>query len=213
MPPHKKPITITLTTPRDLTITSILATAIGVLSIPIVLHINLPKFPVTAVSISFGIATLVALANAGMIVAGILGKHTPSIFQFCKYGANGVFSTVLDASIINVLTYLTQIYSGPWVIVFNTTSFAVVSGISYLTNRTWSFDTPHAPSLAEFAKYISASLGSLAINSVIIYILTTITGPLFGMSEPVWINIVKLLTAIVAMVWNFTTYKLFVFKR
>jgi len=53
----------------------------------------------------------------------------------------------------------------------------------------------------------------LAINSGIVYAITTFVPPTFVDSQKLWANLAKVLATGISLVWNFTGYRLIVFKK
>src|SRR3989344_567767 len=53
----------------------------------------------------------------------------------------------------------------------------------------------------------------ILITTTVVVVVTTWIPPLFGLSPTLWANVAKVFATGFSMVWNFTGYKLVVFKR
>lgn len=141
--------------------------------------------------------------------------------QIAKFGFVGIINTGIDFAIFNVLIYVTGIYSGIWLLVFNIVSFGVAVINSYFLNKYWAFKASGAVQSAEVFKFVSVSIIGLILNSTVVYFLGTffILGYRLSASATyiylpigLWDNLAKLAATAVSLVWNFIGYKLFVFK-
>ena len=81
---------------------------------------------------------------------------------------------------------------------------------SFYWNKDWVFGSRKK---ASFATFIVITLIGLGINTGTVFILTTFVPALFGLSETLWANLAKVLATVLSLVWNFSGYKLVVFKK
>lgn len=65
----------------------------------------------------------------------------------------------------------------------------------------------------EFTKFMVVSVIGTFINSSVVGLVTGFIPPLFGTNPELWANLAKVAATAVALVWNFTGYKLLVFKK
>ena len=135
------------------------------------------------------------------------------IKQFSKFVVIGFINTALDFAILNLLMWWTGIYSGSWIILLNIVSFSIAVFNSYFWNKYWTFRDKDKIGAKEFFQFIVVTLGGLVINSGIVYIITTLISPLFGLSPELWANLAKGAATGVSLIWNFIGYKFFVFKK
>lgn len=167
------------------------------------------KFPALFVYgglfVGFPILTIV-----GLTIAGILGKKLAVFWQFAKFGLVGVLNTAIDFGILNILLALTHIVSGPLILFLNTVSFSTASINSYYWNRSWVF---HGAKKSDFVSFMAVTLIGLAINSAIIFTLTTFVHPALGLNAAQWANAAKLLATSVSLIWNFVGYRVIVFAK
>lgn len=137
-----------------------------------------------------------------------------SVLQFSKFFVVGILNTVIDFAILNFLMWITQTYEGGSVIIFNTISFSVAVINSYLLNKYWTFQDKAADNTpTQFAKFLTVSIIGWGLNTAILYSVTTLINPIFGLNQALWANFAKAMATGVVLIWNFAGYKLFVFKK
>lgn len=142
----------------------------------------------------------------------VISKKTGG--QFLKFITVGGLNTLIDIGILNLLMYLSGIYSGSTIIVFNVISVSAAIVNSYFWNKYWTFSAKEKENQAqEFGSFIVVSLGGALINTLVVYSLTTFVDPAFGLSKEIWANFAKVLAIGLAWLWNFSGYKFFVFKK
>ena len=147
-----------------------------------------------------------------LAIAVWLKKITNIIWQFAKYGLVGILNTLLDFGILNLLSYLTKIYQGGWLIFFNFFAFFIANINSYFWNKYWTFDKGNKNKTQEFAKFFVVSLIGYGLNSFALWTITSIS-PILNLTAAQWENIGKLIGTVFSLIWNFVGYKIFVFKK
>jgi putative flippase GtrA len=147
-----------------------------------------------------------------LLIAQWLKKINNIFWQFAKYGLVGILNTLLDFGILNLLSYLTKIYQGGWLIFFNFFAFFIANINSYFWNKYWTFGKEDKGKTQEFTKFFVVSLIGYGLNSLALWAVTT-SSPMFDLSVAQWENIGKLLGTILSLIWNFIGYKIFVFKK
>ncbi len=197
---------------RDYFIISLLGAASASLLLPVLRHADILPFPLTPLTIALSIAGLIIFENAGLIVAQYIGRRFAFMRKLARFCVTGIFNTALDTGILNAFVYFFQIYAGPTIVVFNLISFLITLVTSYFINRTWSFEAAVKPGTKEFSLFIGIVTSSMLINSALIFFLTTVLAPPASISPALWINIAKLLTAIVSLLWNFSGLHFIVFR-
>ncbi|MEK7062338.1 MAG: GtrA family protein [Patescibacteria group bacterium] len=146
--------------------------------------------------------------------------NTNLLKQISKFVVVGVINTGIDFAVLNALMFSMKIYSGRWLILFNSISFAAAVVNSYFLNKYWTFKTQNTnlPAQAEdskskeFSQFLIISVIGISINDAVVYGLATFTSPLFGFSAQMWTNVAKIFATLASMVWNFIGYKFIVFK-
>lgn len=196
---------------KDFVLVSIIGVGFGLLLIPIFQNIQPAFWQLTLVN-AVGLAVSFGLfANFSLYVASLLSHSWPAIWQFAKYAAVGSFNSLLDLGILNFLSHIFQVYRGPTLILFNTISFLISVSNSYFWNKFWSFKSSTPLGWLEYVKFVLATLGGLIINNILVYFITLSTPE--GFSLPVWENVAKLIAVPPTLLWNFFSYRLFIFKH
>lgn len=137
-----------------------------------------------------------------------------SFLQFGKFFIVGILNTGLDFLVLNFLMWMTQAYKGTPIIIFGTIAFCVAVTNSYFLNKYWTFgDKSREQAPQQFVKFLSVAIVGLILNSSIIYFITTLINPIFGLSPVLWANFAKVIATGTVLAWNFAGYKLFVFKK
>ena len=139
------------------------------------------------------------------------------IRQFSKFVVIGFMNTAIDFAVLNLLMWQTGIYKGQWIILLNAIAFAVAVINSYFWNKLWTFRAKEADEPGEIAKefsqFIMVTLVGVAINSSIVFGVTTFIPPFFGLSPELWANLAKAAATGFSLIWNFIGYKFIVFKK
>jgi putative flippase GtrA len=156
---------------------------------------------------------LPVLSVLGVMVANYIGKWVKIFQQFAKYGLIGVLNTLLDFSVLNLLSYTFHVYSGISLILINVFSFLAANINSYFWNKYWTFQSQNKKVAGELLKFFTVSIIGFLLNSAILWFFTTVMEPALGLSPQIWENVAKLIATGVYIVWNFIGYKLIVFKE
>jgi putative flippase GtrA len=149
-----------------------------------------------------------------LFITYLLSKRSPAIFQFGKYAAVGFANTGVDFGMLNLLMWLTGVYSGKWILILNSISFLVAVTHGYIWNRYWSFRVGGKTDIPkQFIAFFIVTVIGAVIGNGIVYGITTFISPLFGLSVVSWANIAKVIAIAVIFIWNFSGYKFIVFKK
>lgn len=203
-----------LATKKDFLLVAIIGVIFGAFAIPIFENIQPPGWELTFLSAMILIISFALFAMFAIWIAGLIGKKFPEVFQFAKYAAAGSMNAATDLGLFNLFSLIFQIFSGPLIIVFNVISFSVAVTNSYFWNNLWAFKREgFIPKFSEYAKFVSITIGSVILNTIIVYVVTTVIGAPEGFTGGQWENVAKLIAVPVSVIWNFIGYKLFVFKR
>jgi putative flippase GtrA len=144
------------------------------------------------------------------------GRIVRLVKQFSKFIIVGGVNTVIDFAVLNAEMLVTGISDGPWLILFNTISFAVAVTNSYFMNKHWTFEekeTDTQKDAVKFSQFMGVSIVGAGINSAVVYGFTALVPVMFGLFPILWTNIGKLFATGISLIWNFIGYKLWVFKR
>lgn len=167
------------------------------------------KFPHTFILI-FLFAIFPLLAVIGVAIAHAIGKKIHVLWQFAKFSLVGVSNVAIDFGILNTLVFLTGIVKGPATLFIDAVAFSTAVINSYYWNRKWTF---HGAKQADFITFVAVSLIGLSINASIVFVISTFIQPQLGATGQQWINVAKVAATAISLFWNFTGYKLIVFRK
>jgi putative flippase GtrA len=131
-------------------------------------------------------------------------KHAEKI----RFGLVGVLNTTSDFVILNVLAVL----FGVPVVLANTISTGLCMVMSFFLNKKWTFKSSGKNYAKEVVLFFAFTIvGMWVIGNGIIFLLV----PLMPSDWPeiVRVSLPKLVATIASLIWNFITYKYFVFKK
>jgi len=112
------------------------------------------------------------------------------IFKFIKFSLVGFSGLFIDFG----LTYLLKERVRMNRFVANSLGFIAAVVSNYILNKIWTFSNNDPEVLVQFAKFFTISLGGLAINNLIIYLLE---------KRKMNFYVAKLIAIVVVVVWNF----------
>lgn len=156
----------------------------------------------------FGVFPIVSIV--GMYVASMLGRKMLILWQVAKFGQVGVLNTAIDFGVLNFLIGYTQVLFGVGIIPLNITSYFIALLNSYLWNKNWVFG---GSKKNNFVTFVVVTLIGLAINTGVVYAITTFVPPVVVSSPELWANLAKVIATMFSLVWNFAGYKVIVFKK
>ena len=183
---------------------------VGLFLLPILVNTDLYSKLSAPLLLVFLFAGLPIIFTIGLAFAGFISKKIPLLWQFAKFAQVGVLNTAIDFGILNLLIFATGITSGLSIIPLNAISFSTAIINSFFWNEKWVFK---AKKEANFITFVIVTLIGLAINSGIVYAITTFVPPTFVDSQKLWANLAKVLATGISLIWNFTGYRLIVFKK
>ena len=163
----------------------------------------------------------------GVNLGYLLGRWLSFFNQFGKFTAIGFTNAAVDFGVLNSLIAVTGIATGAYYSLFKTISFLVALINSYLLNKHWAFEAsqtgvPARQSFAlqnlggpgaEFIKFAGVAVAAAFINVGVASYLVNFVDPVYGFSAAAWANAGAVVGSAFALVFSFTGFKLFVFKR
>lgn len=175
---------------------------------------------IVVTNLKFNISWLILLLGfTGLTVLGILitrlfGEKIPLIYKFGKFGEAGGLNWLVDFGVLNLLILLTGINAGIYFSVFKGGSFAVASTNSYFWNKFWVFEKGKTKKVgAELTRFIISILIGMTVNVLIASTIRFFGPNIFsGIDGNLWANIAAGIGSLLAMVFNFAMFKLWVFK-
>lgn len=194
---------------QDLLYTLVVSFLIGVFLQPVLATTGIGnQFPKTFLYSLVFILPLVSLV--GMYIAYFIGKKLAIVWTFAKFAMVGVLNTAIDFGVLNLLIAATGITSGASIIPLNAVAFSCAVVNSYFWNRRWVFANAKS---ANFVVFFLVTVIGVAINSGIVFTITTFVPKVWAVDNTIWVNIAKVLATGISLFWNFAGYRLFVFKK
>ncbi len=132
----------------------------------------------------------------------ILAQRFPALVPFGRYAVIGAGNTVLDFTIYTALTR-SSLFWGRHYLLANALSFLVVVTWSFYWNKRWTFANRERRHVAQYMKFISATVVSLGIAEGVLA-----TGVAFGLPD----LLAKALAAPLVVVWNYCMYRSWAFR-
>jgi len=120
--------------------------------------------------------------------------------QFIKFAAVGILNTAIDIGLLNLLLYF------HWqVIIANTIAFLIAAINSFVWNKFWTFGDKEGDWKTQLPFYLIIVTVGVGISDAFIYLLSV----MFGWN----VNVVKILSIGVVVLWNFLAPKFLIFKK
>lgn len=200
---------------NDLFAVTAIGAAVGLLIQPILG--NLSSFAVLAhpsLALRLGIFIFFTLlAPIALWILSLLSKLIPALYQFGKFAAVGVLNTFIDLGVLNLFIFLSGIAGGIGYSAFKTISFFCATTNSFFWNKYWTFNAKGSVTGGETGKfYLFAVIGWVFNVSIATLVVNVIPRPT-ALDPRVWANIGALGGVGGAFLWDFFSYKFFVFKN
>ena len=195
---------------KDYYLVAFIGFCFGLFLIPVLANIDI-GISLSALVLSELIVASVLFAVLALWIAGLIAKKIPVILQLAKFAAVGVFNTLLDAAVLNVLIYLTAIATGFGFAAFKGVSFIIANIASYFWNRPWTFKVSGKATTGEFGKFFGVSVVGFLINIGAASLIVSAIGAPAGVSPERWANVGFIVATLASLAWNFVGYKFFVF--
>lgn len=132
--------------------------------------------------------------------------------QFMRFAIVGVSNTLIDFGALNGLLWLNGYPVGRQLLLYNALAFILASGNSYLLNKHWTFGDGRPATLSQVGLFFLLTSIGLLINCTVIYLLTCSGWFSLEVMTVVWVNLAKVAATLASMVWNFYSYRWWVFR-
>jgi len=195
---------------RDFRLVSLIGFLVGWLILPTASNLGLKISPGLILLSVLGFSVLAPLL---LFAVYYLSRFWPVLRQFGKFCAVGVLNTFIGFSILNLLMYFTGITRGWFYSLFIVAAFLVSATNSYFWNKFWSFQSQTAASSSEFSRFLFFTVIGLLLNNAAASFLNNAIGPLGGIKPIVWANISAALAIAVSFLWNFCSYRFWIFQK
>lgn len=121
---------------------------------------------------------------------------------------------IILLSIIFLLFINLKILKSNFLLIFLIFSYlSLVFFINFYLIKNFLSKENFTESTLKFGKFVFFTLIGMAINTGVVYILTSFISPIFGLSTLLWANFAKALATFITLFWNFSIYKFVVFKK
>lgn len=141
--------------------------------------------------------------------------------QFIKFALVGVINTLIDITILNIQMNLTGITRGFGYSIQKTISFLCALTFSYFVNKSWTFEDKskekEAKKMSQF--FLVGTIGMLINVTTATLTVSYLQNPINNLLQlsfltpKIWGTIGALCGTAVGLLWNFTGYKWWVFKK
>lgn len=129
-------------------------------------------------------------------------KKKTFILSFFKYQAAAIFATLIDFAVFFIVKDEFHV----WYVAATAIGAFCGALINFILCRNWAFSSKEKKLATQISRYTMVSIGSLVLNTLFVFVVTE----LFLIHE----NYSRIFTAIiVAVTYNFTLQKYYVFKK
>jgi putative flippase GtrA len=135
------------------------------------------------------------------------------VAQFGRFVVIGLMNTAINFAVLNLLSFAFGITKGEKIIWIAVIAFTIATTNSFYWNKRWTFHDTTVDHGQEFTLFLIVSIVGAAINSAVVYTITSHVHPMFGFSDRLWLNIANAFATGISLIWNFIGYKFFVFKK
>jgi len=147
-------------------------------------------------------------------IAFLIGRKFLFIFQAAKHLLIGAFATIIDLKLFEFLAWTFSLFLPVPPFIYKGGSFLVATSIKYWGNKHWAFEKHEKTEFTkEVTQFFLVTIVGLVLDVGFFYYFTKIMGPQFAIPAEVWVKLSVLMAALIAAVWNFLSYKFFVFKK
>lgn len=170
-------------------------------------------FAITPLWIVVSVVGFTILAPIALLVLKRLGRIWGVFEQFGKFAAVGTLNTLIDLGVLNLEMLIFNTSSGIAFSAFKAVSFVFATTNSYFWNKFWTFESETKTSVKEYSHFfLFTFVGTLINVSAASFIVNVLHAPP-GIAPKLWANIGALIAVFVSFLWNFLSYKLFVFRK
>ncbi|HEX5429706.1 MAG TPA: GtrA family protein [Patescibacteria group bacterium] len=139
--------------------------------------------------------------------------YSKIVGQFIRFAVVGIVNTAINFVIVLLLSSLFGITKGEKIIWISMVGFIAATTNSYFMNKAWAFHDQSHGGAQKPTIFLAVSLVGLAINSGIVYFVTTHVNPILNLGPHIWEVVALVVATGISLIWNFIGYKLFVFKN
>lgn len=127
---------------------------------------------------------------------------SPEVVRFVLVG---IFNTILDFVLMNIFRIFFPL------ILANTLSTGIAMLCSFFLNKKWTFRNAGKDYVRQVTLFfIFTIIGIWVIQNGVIWLIENLI-PRLGMPDIIFVNLAKILATPASLIWNYLTYKNFVF--
>ena len=112
----------------------------------------------------------------------------------------GCGCAVLDLALIYILTDIV----GIWYLLSGVLSFVVTASVNFALNKRFTFRNTSTEYRKQYSQFIIVAIMGLMINTSVLYLCTSVLG--------IWYLVSRVVSSLVAMVWNYLMNSKVVFR-
>lgn len=131
--------------------------------------------------------------------------------QFIRFAMVGLINTLIDFGVLNGLLWLDGYPVGWKLFAYNAVAFTIASGNSYIFNKHWTFGDSRTSTLPQVGLFFFLTSIGLLINCTVVYLLTLPGWAPVVVLPVIWVNLAKGAATFASLVWNFFSYRCWVF--
>lgn len=151
---------------------------------------------------------------AVIVVGAWLGRYRLGFYQLSKFGLVGGFNFLVDLGVLNLLLTLLGVTAGSYAVASKAVAFLIALTSSFLWNKFWTFRSLSTASVGlQFVEFFIVSVVGLTINVGVFAFLNNVVGPQAGIDAKTWASVSAAGAAIIGLAWNFSGYKIVVFRK
>lgn len=176
---------------------------------------GLPPLVVRSAPAAFVAAPAGALAGIYFVVR--LSRYWPSLEAVSKFALVGVFNTLIDLTVLNLLLSAAGVTRGPLFVLFKILSFSVAVANGFFWHKNWSFapsahlNKSEPPRGAQFTLFTTLTVVGIGLNAGAAAFLVHAVQPGPLLSPLQWANVAAAVAVVVSAGWNFYAYRFLVF--
>ncbi len=143
----------------------------------------------------------------------LASRRTESrLAEYLKFGFTGALNTGTDFVVLNSLLSVSGGAHGAY-LACKAVSFSIAVVQSYFLNKYWVFRAKGERNMEETARFFAVSVAGLIFNIAGSSLVFSLLGALDLFDFRIRANAGALVGTLLVLVWNYTGYKFFVFKK
>jgi putative flippase GtrA len=141
-----------------------------------------------------------------------IARYAATLRQLLLYTLVSILHTAAELLAFNLLVWRFDLRTTFTLVLANTVAYALGAACSFALNRRWTFGRHDLSAVGELARYFATTLGGIALNDVLLYVLSRALLPLLGPTQ-LWANAAKLGAIGGTVLLSYLGMRLWVFAR